>query len=84
MLPLVFLLVIESLSLLIGEAKRYGKIKGIWLSPTLAITHLFFVDDVVLFRIETLEEWKAYNTELDILCSALGMSIGLENSYFLL
>ena len=54
--PLLFILVIEGLSILIGEAKRNDKIQGIRLSPNLAITNVLFMDDVVLFGIKTLEE----------------------------
>ena len=54
--PLLFLLVVEGLGRLIGEAKRKGKTKGIKLSSTLAITHLLFVDNVVLFGTRSLEE----------------------------
>ena len=47
--PLLFLLVIEGLSLLIWESKRKGIIQRIIISPLLSITHLLFVDDVDLF-----------------------------------
>ena len=52
--PLLFILVIEGLSILIGEAKRNDKIQGIRLSPNLAITNVIFVDDVVLFGIKNI------------------------------
>ena len=47
--PLIFLLVIEGLSILIQKSKRLGISQGISLSPVLAITHLIFVDDSILF-----------------------------------
>ena len=47
--PLLFILVIEGLSLLIAEAIRAGKLKGIKISSQLFLTHLLFVDDVLLF-----------------------------------
>ena len=50
----LFLLVIEGLGLLIKDAQRKGKIKGIKVSSLLAVSHLLFVDDVVLFGIGTL------------------------------
>ena len=52
--PLLFLLVIEGIGLLIKDAQRKGKIKGIKVSSLLAVSHLLFVDDVVLFGIGTL------------------------------
>ena len=50
----LFLLVIEGIDLLIKDAQRKGKIKGIKVSSLLAVSHLLFVDDVVLFGIGTL------------------------------
>ena len=82
LLPLLFLLVIEGFCNQIREAKRYNKIHGIQLSPTLVITHLLFMDDVVLFGNKTLVEWKAYKNELDLFSSTSGMSISLENPLF--
>ena len=52
--PLLFLLVIEGLSLLIGKAKTQGDLHGIKYNSSLAITHLLFVDDVVLFSVGTM------------------------------
>ena len=46
--PLLFILVIEGLSLLIADARNNGLIRGIQISPTLALTHLLFVDDVIV------------------------------------
>ena len=44
-----FLLILEDLSLLIKKAKKDGLLKGIVLSLAIALTHLLFVDDIVLF-----------------------------------
>ena len=60
LLPLLFLLIIEGLSHLIGKAKSDGKIFGIKLSPSLDFSHLLFMDDGILFGMGNLEEWKAY------------------------
>ena len=46
--PLLFSLVIEGLSLLIADARDNGLIKGIKISSTFVLTHLLFVDDVIL------------------------------------
>ena len=81
--PLLFILVIEGLSLLIEDAKRNGKIKGIKISSHLFLTHLLFVDDVILFGLGTYEEWIAFKVILDTFCEASGMCINLEKSYFL-
>ena len=52
--PLLFILVIEGLSLLIKDARSNGLIRGIRISPSLALTHLLFVDDVILMGLGTL------------------------------
>ena len=39
--PLLFILVIEGLNLLIEEAKRQGKIKGIKISARLSLSHTY-------------------------------------------
>ena len=83
MSPLLFILVIEGLSLLIADAKRNGLIKGIKISDHLAITHLLFVDDVILFGMGTFEDWIAFKVILDTFCKASGMMINLNKSCFL-
>jgi hypothetical protein len=47
--PLLFLLVVEGLSRALEEAKRQGEFQGIYISQNLQITHLLFVDDVLIF-----------------------------------
>ena len=70
---LLFILVIEGLNLLIEDAKHYGKIKGIKISTHLFLTHLLFVDDVILFGLGTYEEWITFKVILDTFCEAFGM-----------
>ena len=53
--PLLFILVIEGLSLLIDDARRHGLVKEIKISHQLSLTHLLFVDDVILFGFGTCE-----------------------------
>jgi hypothetical protein len=47
--PLLFLLVVEGLNRALEAAKTSGEFQGISISPTLKLTHLLFVDDVLLF-----------------------------------
>ena len=51
--PLLFILINEGLSLLIADARAHGLIKGIKISSSLALTHLLFVDDVIMLGIGT-------------------------------
>ena len=76
--PLLFILVIEGLSLPIKDARDNGLIRGIKISTTLALTHLLFVDDVILLGTGTLHEWMAFEVILSTFCKASGMSISLE------
>lgn len=49
MSPLLFLIVMEGLSMLIGTAKREGGLKGLKMNEHCHLTHLLFVDDVMIF-----------------------------------
>ena len=82
MSPLLFILVIEGLSLLIKDAKVNGRIRGIKISPQLSLTHLLFVDDVIMFGVGSFEEWIAFKVILETFCEASGMRINLDKSCF--
>eukprot|EP00253_Pinus_taeda_P002165 PITA_02165 len=47
--PLLFLLAAEGLSQLILKAKREGSVKGLEVAFNMSISHLLFVDDILLF-----------------------------------
>ena len=81
--PLLFILVIEGLSFLINDAQNNGKIRGIKISSQLSLTHLIFVDDVIMFGTGTFEEWVAFKVILDTCCAASGMHINMDKSCFL-
>ena len=81
--PLLFILIIESLSRIILDAQQKGLIKGFQYSLDISITHLLFVDDVLLFGTANVSEWKAYKEALDLFCSATGMVVSMEKSSFL-
>ena len=76
-------MVIEGLSLLIADARNNGLIRGIQISPTIELTHLLFVDDVIIMGTRSLQEWAAFEVILDTFCSATGMSISLDKSVIL-
>lgn len=54
--PLLFLLIIKGLSRMINNAKEEGTLEGVKISMVLRITHLPFVDDVILFGKGFVEE----------------------------
>ena len=78
--PLLFILVIEGLSLLIRDARSNGLIKGIHISPSLALSHLLFIDDVILMGSGTLLDWAAFEVILETFCKASGMVINVDKS----
>ena len=82
MSPLIFILVIEGISLLIKDALNNGKIKGIKISSQLSLTHLLFVDDVIMFGTDTFEELVAFKVILDTFCAASGMCINMDKYFF--
>ena len=53
------------------------------ISPQLSLTHLLFVDDVILFGTGTFEEWVSFKVILDNFCAASSMCINMGKSYFL-
>jgi len=48
--PLLFILMMEGLSLLLKERQREGKMIGIEVSRSIKIFHILFVDDVIIMR----------------------------------
>ena len=65
------------------NAHQEGLITGYQYAPNLAITHLLFVDDVLLFGTGTFSEWKAFKEALDLFCSSTRMAVSIEKSSFL-
>ena len=49
-------MVIKGLSLPIKDAKFDGNLVGVNFSPTFLVTHIFFVDDVILFGMGLVNE----------------------------
>lgn len=81
--PLLFLLVIEGLSLLIHLEKGEGNIQGVRVASLVHITHLLFVDDVLLFGRGTAQEWKQYLVLISIFCTTSSMAVSPTKSVFL-
>ena len=79
--PLLFLLAIKYLSQMVSEAKLKVNFTGIKISSSLKITHLIFVDDVIIFGVGNIDEWKSLHDIFNIFFSALGMDISMENIF---
>ena len=80
--PYLFLLIIEGLSLLIAQAKTDRKIIGLKVMGSIYLTHILFVDDVILFDDGSLLEWLHYKSLINLFCRASGMTVSPRKSSF--
>jgi hypothetical protein len=62
--PHVFLLVAEGLSRVIIETRRMRRIQGVRIKRSKALTHLLFVDDVLLFCFGSKREGQCFKNIL--------------------
>ena len=68
---------------MVVDARDHGLIKGIKISSTFALTHLLFVDDVILLGTSSLSKWMAFDVILSKFCKASEMCISIDKSCFL-
>lgn len=80
MSPLLFLIAAEGLSQLILAANRRGEFKGIEVIINIFITHLLFVDDIILFCDGSRCDLHELKLVLDLFLKATWMSINDKNS----
>jgi hypothetical protein len=78
--PLLFLLVTECLSLFLIEAKIAGTFRGIKISTGLYISHLMFVDDILIFCDGTRQDIEKMSKGLLLFKQATGMEINNQKS----
>lgn len=78
--PLLFLLVAKGLRRFLIKAKAYGDFRGINISPGLAITHLLFVDDILIFCNGSRRGIQLLSEGMDLFRRATGMLINEEKS----
>jgi hypothetical protein len=76
----LFLLIVEGLSRILKKLMKEDKIKGILVVKEIRITHLIFVDDIILFGRGNLIEWGVFNDALDLFSYAPGMDYSVQNS----
>jgi hypothetical protein len=68
--PFIFMLVVDGLSRIILQAHGRNLIKGINVALDVTLTHLLFVDDVIIFGAGMIQEVKAWTEVLDAFCMA--------------
>lgn len=71
--PLLFLLVMEGLSRLIASAEQSGDIRGLRITDIFFLTHLLFVDDVLILLNGSIRDSRAFSKILLLFSSATGM-----------
>ena len=76
----MFLLVAEGLSRALKDAKRQGSLKGIQVAPNMFITHLIFVDDVLIFYSGSVRYVNTIGEILDLFSKATGMEVNADKS----
>eukprot|EP00253_Pinus_taeda_P020147 PITA_20147 len=82
--PLLFLLAAEGLSRLILKAKQSGMLTGLEVAVNLFISHLLFVDDILLFLNGNLPEVKVLKDIINLFLKAIGLQINPRKSHFIL
>ena len=80
MSPLLFLLVAKGLSRLLKKAHREGQVFGINVAPQLQITHLLFMDDVLIFCSGNVHDVNTISGLLGLFSFATGMEINAGKS----
>lgn len=81
--PLLFLLVAEGLSIYLAEANVGGRFSGIKISNGLTITHLLFVDDILIFCDGSKRVADILSEDLTLFKIATGMRINAQKSNIL-
>jgi hypothetical protein len=81
--PLIFLLVIEALSRMMTQAVAIGTFQGLKVVVSTFISHLMFVDDVLILGSGKLEYWMTLKTILSNFCAATGMTINCHKYVFI-
>ena len=76
--PLLFLLVAEGLSRAIRAARAEGRFTGIKVASNCSITHLLFVDDVLIFCSGERGETRVLKEILELFSKATGMEINFS------
>jgi hypothetical protein len=81
--PLLFILVMEGLSLALKRSQDEGTLTGIKVSILIRILHLLFVDDILIMSKASIDEWQEINRILTVFCSATGLLINVQKTSFL-
>ena len=78
--PLLFILVLEGLSLLLKDDKAAGDIKRIRVSRLIKIIHILFVDDILIMTNASINEWIEIEGIINFFCKASGLKVNVQKS----
>ena len=78
--PLLFLIFMDALSRLIDSAKRNGDYNGLRITDECSLTHLLFVDDVMIFLDGSIRDSQAFSNIINLFSSATGMLVCLQTT----
>jgi len=81
--PLLFLLVVECSRRMILKAKSEGNFTGFKVYVGNMVTHLLFVDDIIILCSGSVEEWIYLNLLLDSFYRASSLDINVKKSCFI-
>jgi hypothetical protein len=81
--PLLFILILEGLSILLKNSQAEGHLSGVKISGLTHILHILFVDDVLILTSASLAEWSIIHSIISTFCAASGLEINLHKSVFL-
>lgn len=82
--PLLFLIVMDGLSCLIESAKRNGDLCGLEITDDYFLTHLLFVDDVMIFLDGSIRDSRSFSNIISLFSSATGMLANHSKSSIIL
>jgi len=80
--PLLFILILKSLSLALKEGQEDGLVSGIKVSRLMRIIHLLFIDDIMVMSKATISEWAEIHKILNIFCISTRLLINAYKSAF--
>jgi hypothetical protein len=81
--PLLFIFILEGLSILLKNKQADGLLKGIKVAGLTHILHILFVDDVLILSNANLAEWTTIHSILISFCDVSGLEINVHKSVFL-
>jgi hypothetical protein len=81
--PLLFILVMEGLSLALKRSQDEGLLMGIKVSRLIKILHLLFVDDILIMTKDSIAEWQEIKRVLESFVVHLVLMINDQKTSFL-